>query len=489
MLIDPARQEQLLEAAKKEKEQQLGLVQMVVAPLVHAQMPEAPKWDRCAEHPEFAGETARKKCPSCAAIRAVVSEWRGSRAYKKAMKLAAFNVESNDHLGWLLFEQMALPVLERTDTGKARVTIKVLEALIEKRGVEDEAREVLRALVRLAHIDHRIGVDLCPPVGGDGRVHPHYTLEGTAIGRLRSGLETFDADKWAGDSYNAQNVPKEVRGIYWAPEGKVLVELDASQIEWVLMMLLARCDRAVKAYDVGYDVHSTNARDVLASVKGWLWNVEAWDGAAKEQRRVWRAIAKSFTHAADYDEWYVNLAHRLRLEPKIASAGQKAYFAAWPEIVEWKKEVHDAALANKCLRNPFGRVRRFLDVTVQMRGGVKRLALNRDAYKEALAFGPASTNADLWKVVLADLHEAGFEIVTGTHDSFLLEVEGDSWEQETLRAMEVCTRLVPELAALAGRPWRPRFEAKVGRRWEEEAEDWIPSGVSSAGKESSLASR
>jgi len=229
-------------------------------------------------------------------------------------------------------------------------------------------------------------------------------------------------------------------------------------------MILARCQRAVEMYDRGESVHWQNLAD-LAPVFGWKWNGDRED-------KTYYKPSKSFTHSQDYREGIFNLARRMRIPSKIAKVAAETYFAKWPELQKWHEEVEQEAIQTRAVRNPFGFQRRFMDVTSKQKNRKRTLVLNWKQQKEATAFGPASSNAALWLIGLRDLHDAGMQIVSGSHDSFLLQCPEDDAEDVAKEAQRLLEREVPEFEEFIGRDdWKPRYDAAIGynyRPWHEE---------------------
>jgi DNA polymerase-1 len=290
---------------------------------------------------------------------------------------------------------------------------------------------------------------------------------------LRSGRQEFDPDKADEEGFNEQNIPEMIRQIYIADEGCLLGELDGAQIEWIFMMLLARCERGVEAYLNERDIHTENAQEIVVPT---LLS-EDWEALDRNERKDRRRSTKSFTHGLDYGEGDPNLARRFGVPRKISRQARLAYFERWPEILEWHKDVEDFVVQHRYLQNPFGRKRRFLDVTTKRVQGKRELCLDRKQLKEALAFGPASTNADHWKIALRGLWDAGIRILTGTHDSFLIQFPEDQVDKVVKRGIEICEEEIPELAEFnGGKPFRPRYEANVGLNWSPWSEE-NPDGV------------
>jgi len=345
-----------------------------------------------------------------------------------------------------------------TETGLKSVKLNALAELVEMPSTPEEHLSLLHALIGLAHIETRLSVFLDPPLDARGYAHPPYTPEGTSIGRVRSGAERSDIDKATGADFNAQNIPEDVRGI-WVPDpGYIFVEFDAHQIEWILTMILSRSNNALAAYAGGRDVHAENL-GLLAPLFGWSWNDE-------RERQRFRKLSKSFTHAKDYDEGDFNLARRMRVNIKVAKEAARIYFTRWPEIPRWHDEVEQEVIETRALRNPFNRQRRFFDVTMGSRNGRRQLMLDSKQRKEAISFGPASTNSDIWKLGLRALYDEGFDIVTGTHDSYLVQCLPDERERAIKLGLELLQAPIQELEPWIGvRDWRPIYKVKVGGSW------------------------
>jgi DNA polymerase I-like protein with 3'-5' exonuclease and polymerase domains len=272
-------------------------------------------------------------------------------------------------------------------------------------------------------------------------------------------MSRYDEDKPSDDlAFNVQNIPERARHIYIPDEGMMFVEVDASKIDWIFMMLDARCVRAERAYREGVDVHTMNAKAISRAL-----HLE-WEKLRGEERVNLRRGAKRYTHGWDFGMTAHTTGRLYRLTLSVAKALRDGYFAEWPEVLEWQKSVEEDALRDLSLRNCFGRQRRFLDVTTRKIGGKLKFVLGE--LNEALAFRPASMTADLWKISLRDLFDEEFREVAGLHDSHLLQVPEDEVEEKASRAIEICERPIPELAGYVGaEAWTPIWEAKVGRNW------------------------
>lgn len=157
--------------------------------------------------------------------------------------------ESGDGLAEYLFKIRGLPILERTESGAASTDASVLKQWVR------DGHQFVQHLLDLRAIDkiqstYLEGYDkhLWP----DSRVRSSYPLTWTDSGRSSS------------RNPNLQNIPrkKEIRDLFGAPPGSVLLEADLSQIEFRIMVCLAKDENGIAGYMRGEDAHTMTARAV-----------------------------------------------------------------------------------------------------------------------------------------------------------------------------------------------------------------------------------
>ena len=135
-----------------------------------------------------------------------------------------FNINSPKQLGTVLFDKLMLPSGKKTKTGWS-TNVEVLEKLRDKHPIIGEILQY-RQLTKLksTYTDGLLKV-----ISPDGRIHTSFQMTVTATGRLSS------------TEPNLQNIPirtqlgGEIRKMFVAPPGKVLVDADYSQIELRLL--------------------------------------------------------------------------------------------------------------------------------------------------------------------------------------------------------------------------------------------------------------
>ena len=175
-------------------------------------------------------------------------------AQKNIFDLAGeeFNINSTQQLGRILFDQLGLPPVKKTKTGYS-TNADVLDKL---RGSHPIIQEILdyRQLTKLksTYVD-----GLGKVIGPDGRIHTCFQNTVTATGRLSS------------TEPNLQNIPirtelgAQLRKMFVAPAGRVLVDADYSQIELRLLACMAGDQAMIDGFNSGEDIHRITASQVF----------------------------------------------------------------------------------------------------------------------------------------------------------------------------------------------------------------------------------
>jgi DNA polymerase-1 len=160
-----------------------------------------------------------------------------------------------------------------------------------------------------------------------GRVHAHYNVAGTKSGR------------WSCSGPNLQQIPGErlapgFRGVFKAPEGRILVGADYSQMELRAAAEISGDTALRKIYEDGLDLHQLTAA-AMASV----------DPAAvtKEQRDR----AKPVNFGSIYGMGAAGLAaaawngYRVEITMQEAEAALRAFFREYPTLKRWMRQNAD----------------------------------------------------------------------------------------------------------------------------------------------------
>jgi len=113
----------------------------------------------------------------------------------------------------------------------------------------------------------------------NGRVYPAWRQIGTSTGRVASGERDV--------APNAQNLPKSHRRLFVAPEGRVFVNADYSQIEVRVLAKMRNEERLLELY--GRPEDEKPSEDVYRATAAYLLDVAPED-VTKEQRDLAKAI-------------------------------------------------------------------------------------------------------------------------------------------------------------------------------------------------------
>ncbi len=165
-----------------------------------------------------------------------------------------FNINSTQQLGHILFEKLKIGegVKKNKDSKNYKTTAEELEKYAEN-------SEIVRCVLRYRKIQkiNSTYIEGFKPLIIKGKVHTTYHQSLTQTGRLSSA------------NPNVQNIPvrteegRELRKLFTASEGNVLLDADYSQIELRLLAHFSGCKELIEAYCEGKDIHAITASQVF----------------------------------------------------------------------------------------------------------------------------------------------------------------------------------------------------------------------------------
>ena len=345
-----------------------------------------------------------------------------------------FNINSPKQLGQILFEDLQMPHGKRTKTGWS-TNADVLEKL---RGIHPIVGEVLEyrqyAKLKSTYVDGLLKV--IPP---DGRVRTSFQMTVTATGRLSS------------TEPNLQNIPtrtelgSELRRMFVAEEGKVLVDADYSQIELRLLAHISGDEAMRDAFLSGEDFHTVTASHVF--------------GVPLPQVTVqMRRAAKAVNFGIVYGISAFSLSQDLGVTVANAKAYMDAYFARFPGIKQYMDGVIERAKAEGYVETLFHRRRALPEIKSSnygMRSFGERVALNMPIQ---------GTAADIIKLAMVKVSERlkqeglAAKLIMQVHDELIVECP----EAEAAAVQELLTEEMEGVYALAV---PLTAEAHSGKNW------------------------
>ncbi|MFW2589031.1 DNA polymerase I [Sagittula sp. SSi028] len=317
-----------------------------------------------------------------------------------------FNVGSPAQLGEILFEKMSLPGGKKGKTGKYSTPADVLEDLATEHDLPGRVLD-WRQLSKLKStytdaLQEHINPDT-------GRVHTSYSIAGANTGRLAS------------NDPNLQNIPvrseegRRIREAFVAPEGKVLVSLDYSQIELRILAHMAGIETLKQAFRDGQDIHAMTASE--------MFNVPM-DEMTSDIRRQ----AKAINFGVIYGISGFGLARNLRIPRAEAQGFIDRYFERFPGIRQYMDDTKAFAKEHKRVETLFGRQIHTPEIAAKgpRAGFAQRAAINApiqgtaaDIIRRAMVRMPDAI-AQLPAKMLLQVHdELIFEVEAGAVDDLI----------------------------------------------------------------------
>ena len=349
----------------------------------------------------------------------------------------AFNLNSPQQLGEVLFERMKLPHGKKTSKGYS-TSAEVLE------GLRFDAPEIIEPLLRyrqLAKLNGTYVEGLLPLVDAGGRVHSTFDQTATATGRISS------------SEPNLQNIPvrteegREIRQAFLPREGWILLDADYSQIELRLMAHFSGDEALLEAFRNGEDIHTRTASEIFDVPKDWV-------------TPELRSRAKAVNFGLIYGISGFGLSRNTGVSQREAREFIDKYFRKYPGVKRFMDEFAAEGLRNGYARTLMGR-RRYLPELQSPKAPIrefgKRAAMNTPVQ---------GTAADIIKLAMVRvdkaLREAGMRsrLILQVHDELLLECPPEEAEQAAAllkEAMEGAMELQVPLVA----------EVHQGKNWAE----------------------
>lgn len=234
----------------------------------------------------------------------------------KLGKPTEVNPNSPQQLAELLFEDMGLKSTKKTASGALSTAALVLQRI--KRQDKTGIVELLMEYKKYEKVVNTYLVNMLSKTDADGRIRTNFNQTGTVTGRLSSS-----------GNLNLQNIPArgdtgaDVRDLFIAKAGHLLIGIDYSQIELRILAHYSRDENLVRAFYWGSDPHQLTA----------------------DRMGVPRYVGKSVNFGTIYGQGAPTLADQIekagKPRPKESQAAQwlRAYDKLYPSIPRWKKMV------------------------------------------------------------------------------------------------------------------------------------------------------
>ena len=347
-----------------------------------------------------------------------------------------FNILSPKQLGHILFEKLGLPPIKKTKTGYS-TNAEVLEKLQYQHPIVSLVLEYRQ----LTKLNSTYVEGLSKVIAGDGRIHTSFQNTVTATGRLSS------------TEPNLQNIPvrtalgAEMRTMFVARPGWVLVDADYSQIELRLLAHMSGDEAMIQAFRDGVDIHTVTASQVFGVSP---------DRVTADMRRA----AKAVNFGIVYGISPFSLSQDIHVSVAQAKSYMEKYFAHYAGVRAYMDGVVEQGKSQGYVSTLYGR-RRWLPE-------LKSSNFNTRSFGERVALNMPiqGTAADIIKLAMIRvehrLAQEGLQaqLVLQVHDELIVEcpqAEADTVARLLTQEMEGVAQLAVPLTA----------EAKVGQTWAE----------------------
>ena len=365
------------------------------------------------------------------------------RAYEVAGE--TFNLGSPKQLGEMLFDKLGVPGGKKTKTGQystgeavlSKVDHPLADIVLEYRGLAKLKSTYTDALDNVAD-------------SVTDRVHTSYHQALTSTGRLSS------------TDPNLQNIPirtatgRLIRQAFIAPEGRVILAADYSQIELRLMAHFSGDNNLTRAFNEGLDIHTATAAEVLGKT------IE--DVTPTERRN-----AKAINFGLLYGMSAFGLAKQLQMGRGEAQDYIDMYFNRYPSVKEYMINTRASAYNKGYIETILGRKLYTPDIhnsNRMVKQAAERAAINAPLQGSA---------ADIIKLAMIAvdkvLPKAHAKMLLQVHDELVFEVDADKVADVAELITEAMQNVLTITAADSG--WNVDFavpllvETDSGQNWDE----------------------
>jgi len=308
-----------------------------------------------------------------------------------------FNISSPKQLGTVLFEEIGLPAKKKTKSGYS-TNAEVLEELRSHSPIVDNILKYRQ----YTKLNSTYVSGLLDKIAPDGRIHTWFRQTETRTGRISS------------TEPNMQNIPvrtelgAQMRKFFTAPEGRLLVDADYSQIELRVMAHLCGDDNMTEAFTSGEDIHTSTAAQVFdmpifmvtpemrSAAKAVNFGIIYGIGAFSLSKDIGSSVAQAKKYIADYLERF-------------------------PKVKSFMDETVDNAMKTGCVSTMFGRKRRIPELSSSnkmLQAAGKRIAMNTPVQ---------GTAADLIKIAMINVYKRlkaeklDARLILQVHDELIIE--------------------------------------------------------------------
>lgn len=346
-----------------------------------------------------------------------------------------FNINSTQQLGKILFEKLRIGAgTKKRETKNYKTTAEELEKYADE-------HEIVRLILRYRKIQKIVStyIDGFKPLIQNGKVHTTYNQSNTQTGRLSSA------------NPNLQNIPirtdegRELRKLFTARKGNLLIDADYSQIELRLLAHFSGCKELLQAYCEGQDIHTITASQVF-------------DTPPEKVTSEMRRNAKAVNFGIIYGISGFGLGKDLNIPTKKAQEYINRYFASYSDVKKYMNRNVEKAMQDGYVTTLLGRrrvINELKNSNYNIRSFGERAAMNMPLQ---------GSSADIIKIAMIGVHrrllEGGYQakLVLQVHDELVIDCPetevaevGKILQEEMENAVQLKVPLTVEIGV--GKNW------------------------------------
>ena len=229
---------------------------------------------------------------------------------------------------------------------------------ILKHFAQGKEKNLCEAILGMRNVEKLLGtyIDKMPEIAlEDGRVHASYNQYGAKTGRFSS------------QDPNLQNIPshnKEIRQMFKAQDGYVLIGGDYSQQEPRLTAHCSNDEKMKESYHQGKDIYATIAS--LAFDKSYEECKEfREDGTVNPEGKERRSQAKAIVLGVTYGKGIPAIGEDLGISTQKAQAVYDKVMESFPMLERFMHDTQEKARENGYVETPWGRRRHLKDMQLE----------------------------------------------------------------------------------------------------------------------------
>lgn len=255
------------------------------------------------------------------------------------------SVTSPAQLAILFYDILKVPVVDKKSprgTGEEileKIDLPICKVILKKRGLEK---------IIGTYVD-KLPECIIPKTG---KVHASFNQIGADTGRFSS------------KDPNVQNIPshlKEIRMLFKASPGCVMVGSDFSQQEPRLLSQYSQDANMINAYKQGKDLYATIAMGVYNT--GYWDCMEHWeDGSPNPEGKKRRGSVKAILLGIMYGRGTASIAEQIGGTVEEAQKIVDNFFESFPQVKQWMDKTESDAKKYGFVEDLWGRRRRLPDI-------------------------------------------------------------------------------------------------------------------------------